>query len=76
MSDFMRGHGRVPFKPMPRRGFVAGGREMGVVATMRVNVIVLLLGLIESAFAFAFTSEGGGRDIYSFSWMRAAWEMI
>lgn len=35
---------------------------MGVVATTRINVIVLLLGLIESAFA----SEGGGRDIYFF----------
>lgn len=34
----MRGHGRVPFWPIPRRGACAGEVEVetGVVATMRV----------------------------------------
>ena len=51
MSVFMRGHGRVPFWPIPRRGLWAGEVVeievgTGVVATMRVN--------------------GGGDGIFSF----------
>jgi hypothetical protein len=38
---------------------------MGVVATIRVSVIVLVIGLIGSELA----SERGGRDIYSFLWI-------
>lgn len=60
MSDFMRGHGRVPFRPMPSRGFVvvAGALEMGVVATMRVRVIVLLAALIWSELASEIEGVG------------------
>jgi hypothetical protein len=37
ISDLMRGQGRVPFRPMPRRVFpVCEGEGCGVVATMRV----------------------------------------
>lgn len=58
----MRGHGRVPFRPMPRRGFVVE-RVTGVVATTRVNVIVLVVGFIESVSETASAEAGG--DIYS-----------
>lgn len=41
MSVFMRGHGSVPFRPMPRRvvvgSFGVDATRMGVVATMRVR---------------------------------------
>lgn len=40
MSDFMRGHGSVPFSPMPRRvgvSVVSGAVRIGVVATIRVR---------------------------------------
>ncbi|KAL3467158.1 hypothetical protein BJX64DRAFT_248948 [Aspergillus heterothallicus] len=37
MSVFIRGQGRVPFRPMPRRSFAGcKGQGIGVVATMRV----------------------------------------
>lgn len=64
MSDFMRGHGRVPFKPMPRRGFVVVERVvMGVVATTRVSVIVLVGGFIGAVSETGSAEDGG--DIYS-----------
>lgn len=65
MSDFIRGHGRVPFSPMPRRGFVVE-RVMGVVATTRVSVIVFVVGFIDSTVSETGSVEDGG-DIYSFS---------
>lgn len=53
MSAFMRGQGRVPFRPMPRRvlgsllvGVVEDAVRMGVVATIRVRGRVCGRGVV------------------------------
>ena len=66
MSNFMRGHGRVPFRPMPRRGLVVVAGDVfvtEVVATTSVSVIVLV-ELIDSVSRTEPVEAG--KDIDSF----------
>lgn len=48
MSDFMRGQGRVPFRPMPRRVLLLPWARCvtGVVATIRVRVVAVVLVVV------------------------------